>query len=88
MFRGYDAKIGEGFDTSECPEWFSDCVYNGLANEEEDVGAYLLKLFAMYVKMPYKRTEILLVIRCNQGTGQDTLINIIEAIMGERNDYV
>ena len=88
MFRGYDAKIVEGFDTSKCPEWFRDYVYNGLANEEEDVGAYLMKLFAMYVKMPYKRTEILLVIRGNQGTGKDTLINIIEAIMGERNDYV
>ena len=88
MFRGYDAEIDENYDCSKCPEWFKDYVFNGLANEEEEVGEYLMKLFAMYVKMPFKRTEILLVIRGNQGTGKDTLINIIEAIFGERNDYV
>lgn len=88
MFRGYDAEIVKDYDTSICPGWFKDYVYNGLGNENEEVGAYLMKLFAMYVKMPQKRTEILLVIRGNQGTGKDTLINIIEAIFGEQNDYV
>ena len=88
MFRGYDAKIVKDYDTSICPGWFKDYVYNGLGNENEEVGEYLMKLFAMYIKMPQKRTEILLVIRGNQGTGKDTLINIIEAIFGEQNDYV
>lgn len=70
----------------EEPSWFLDFI-NHLSDYEPQTRNYLLDYCADFFQRPNINCEIALVLRGESGIGKDTLIEILEEMMGKLNDY-
>ena len=82
-----------GFDIENEPiEYEEDSVktflnhLNHLVNYEEEAYNYLIKYWAHFFQKPDELPKICLLFKSKQGSGKDTMIDIIEKIVGK--DYV
>lgn len=75
-------------DTYEDPKWFLDFLYYDIADECEGTYKYLLSYVAHIFQYPDVNPEIAIVGTGNTGTGKDTLVEIIECLMGKERCFV
>ncbi len=84
-FNSFD--VSEVNDIEE-PEWFKEFILTNLANDNKESYEYILNYLAHTFQYPSLNVMVALVLRGNSGIGKDTLIEIIELMMGKKNNYV
>jgi hypothetical protein len=69
-------------------EWFRDFLFDVISNQHEETYEYLLDYLADFFQRPFRNCQVALILRGASGSGKDTLIDIIKAMIGVSNDYV
>ena len=72
---------------TENVKWFTDFIYEIIADNEKESSEYILNYFAHLFQKPYENCQVSLVIRGSSGSGKDSLVDCIEKIQGEANSY-
>lgn len=68
-------------------KWFVNYIHEIIADYEQESTEYLLNYFAHLFQKPYENCQVALVIRGSSGSGKDSLIDCIEKMQGESNNY-
>jgi hypothetical protein len=84
-FNEFDCSIKKDYKS---PDWFLNFVLEDICDGNKESYEYILNWIAHLLKKPYENCEVALVLRGDSGIGKDTLIEIIELIIGKSNDYV
>lgn len=89
-FRGFKSKhIGRKVEDKEVG-WFIEYLTKCFGWEKDNgdkVVKFLINYIAHLVKKPHKKIEGILVLRGYEGTGKDTLQNIVRALLGTEYVY-
>lgn len=84
-FNEFDVSLKEKYKK---PEWFLNFLFENAAAEDEKSYNYLLYWLAHLFQKPFENPMVSLVLRGESGIGKDTLIEIIEKMIGKLNDYI
>ena len=70
------------------PKWFLDFIMEAMADNNRESYEWLMNYTAQFLQYPNKNIELIMVLKGEQGTGKDTYIKILEALVGKKNNYV
>jgi len=68
-------------------EWFREFLFDVISDKHKDTYDYLLDYLADFFQRPYKNCQVALILRGSSGSGKDTLIDILKAMIGISNNY-
>jgi hypothetical protein len=69
-------------------QWFREFLFDVISDKHKETYEYLLDYLGDYFQRPFKNCQVALILRGPSGSGKDTLIDIIKAMIGVSNDYV
>ena len=81
LFKGFESKIIQDFSS---PEWFIDYLNSVFLIDSER--NYVLNYLAHLIQYPEVRPDSCLIFKGLEGTGKDTIINVLKALLG--NQYI
>ena len=88
IYNLFDGFISKEIENPTTPIWFIDFISENIAVGDEDVRDYLINYIAHIFQHPDENPEVAIIIRGETGTGKDTLIEIIECLMGKTKDFI
>jgi len=86
LFKGYKAERLPVFKDYEIIQPFLDHLFIVLSNSRTEVYNFLLQWFAQIIRNPIKKTQVFIILKSEQGSGKNIIIDMIgKQIIGE--DY-
>lgn len=79
-FEGFASKISKEY--SDTNHWFFDHLFKVICKGDKDIYTYVMKYIAHIIQFPDKNPNVVIILRGHQGTGKDSLIDVIEGLIG------
>ncbi len=90
-FEPFDVDEIKDFDDKKLNKeikWFRDFLFDVISDKHKETYEYLLDYLADFFQRPFRNCQVALILRGPSGSGKDTLVDIIKAMIGVSNDYV